>query len=134
VFVGAYGGLRIGELAGLRRSRVPQDTGTAGTIDVAETAVMSRTGCCSGHPRPGPAGGRSGFLAAWSTNWRCRCTGMAGEVYDMVADVVEAIEEIFEGSSGLVGDVDEVAMRGSSDGLLDVTDLDLCPEIPLAVK
>ena len=36
VFVGAYGGLRIGELAGLRRSRVDLD---AGTVDVAETVV-----------------------------------------------------------------------------------------------
>jgi integrase len=34
VFVGAYGGLRIGELAALRRSRVDF---TAGTVDVAET-------------------------------------------------------------------------------------------------
>ena len=33
VFLGAYGGLRIGELAGLRRSRVDLD---AGTVDVAE--------------------------------------------------------------------------------------------------
>jgi integrase len=33
VFVGAYGGLRFGELAGLRRSRVDLD---AGTVDVAE--------------------------------------------------------------------------------------------------
>jgi integrase len=36
VFVGAYGGLRIGELAGLRRSRINLD---AGTVDVAETVV-----------------------------------------------------------------------------------------------
>jgi integrase len=36
VFVGAYGGLRIGELAGLRRSLVDLD---AGTVDVAETVV-----------------------------------------------------------------------------------------------
>ena len=36
VFIGAYGGLRIGELAGLRRSRVDLD---AGTVDVAETVV-----------------------------------------------------------------------------------------------
>src|SRR5215207_1140780 len=36
VFVGAYGGLRIGELAGLRRSRVDLD---AGTVDVAETVL-----------------------------------------------------------------------------------------------
>jgi len=34
VFVGAYGGLRIGELAALRRSRVDF---AAGTVDVAET-------------------------------------------------------------------------------------------------
>ena len=36
VFLGAYGGLRIGELAGLRRSRIDLD---AGTVDVAETVV-----------------------------------------------------------------------------------------------
>jgi integrase len=36
VFVGAYGGLRIGELAGLRRSRVDL---VDGLVDVAETVV-----------------------------------------------------------------------------------------------
>ena len=39
VFVGAYGGLRIGELAALRRSRVDF---AAGTVDVAETALRAR--------------------------------------------------------------------------------------------
>jgi integrase len=36
VFVGVYGGLHIGELAGLRRRRVDLD---ARTVDVAETVV-----------------------------------------------------------------------------------------------
>jgi hypothetical protein len=70
VFVGAYGGLRIGELAGLRRSRVDLD---AGTVDVAETVVEVGVGCCSRRPRPGPAGGGSGFRAASLMSWRCTC-------------------------------------------------------------
>jgi integrase len=53
VLVGAYGGLRIGELAGLRRSRVDLD---AGTVDVAENVPRSRASFTAGHRRPGPAG------------------------------------------------------------------------------
>jgi hypothetical protein len=48
VFVGAYGGLRIGELAGLRRSRVDLD---AGTVDVAETVVEVRGRLLFGLPK-----------------------------------------------------------------------------------
>jgi hypothetical protein len=70
VFVGAYGGLRIGELAGLRRSRIDLD---AGTVDVAETVVEVEGRLLFGPPRPGPAGGGSGFLGAWSTSSRCTC-------------------------------------------------------------
>jgi integrase len=39
VFVGAYGGLRIGELAGLRSSRVDLP---AGAVTVAETSPRSK--------------------------------------------------------------------------------------------
>jgi integrase len=46
VLLGAYAGLRIGELAGLRRRRVD----LRGTVDVAEAS------CTWGHPRPGPVG------------------------------------------------------------------------------
>jgi integrase len=53
VFIGAYGGLRIGELAGLCRSRVNLD---AGTVDVAETSPRCRASCTVGRPRPGRAG------------------------------------------------------------------------------
>jgi hypothetical protein len=70
VFVGAYGGLRIGELAGLRRSRVDLD---AGTVDVAETVVEVGAGCCWGRPRPAPAAAGSAFRAAWSASWPCTC-------------------------------------------------------------
>jgi len=47
VLVGAYGGLRIGELAGLRRSRVDL---TPGTIDVAKI-VVEVCGLTSGPPK-----------------------------------------------------------------------------------
>jgi integrase len=57
VFVGAYGGLRIGELAGLRRSRVDLATGT---VDVAENitevlAVPPTISAAHGHPGPSSA-------------------------------------------------------------------------------
>jgi integrase len=48
VFVGAYGGLRIGELAGLRRSRVDLD---AGTVDVAENITEVQGKLQSGPPK-----------------------------------------------------------------------------------
>jgi hypothetical protein len=48
VFVGAYGGLRIGELAGLRWSRVDLD---AGTVDVAETVVEVKGRLLFGPPK-----------------------------------------------------------------------------------
>jgi integrase len=48
VFVGAYGGLRIGELAGLRRSRVDLD---AGTVDIAENLTEVRGKLDSGPPK-----------------------------------------------------------------------------------
>jgi hypothetical protein len=48
VLVGAYGGLRIGELAGLRRGRVDL---LRGTIDVAEIVVEVRDQLYTGPPR-----------------------------------------------------------------------------------
>jgi integrase len=48
VFVGAYGGLRIGELAGLRRSRVDLD---ASTVDVAENITEVEGKLHSGPPK-----------------------------------------------------------------------------------
>ena len=48
VFVGAYGGLRFGELAGLRRSRVGLD---AGTVDVAENITEVQGKLQSGPPK-----------------------------------------------------------------------------------
>ena len=48
VFVGAYGGLRFRELAGLRRSRVDLD---AGTVDVAENITEVEAKLHSGPPK-----------------------------------------------------------------------------------
>jgi integrase len=48
VLVGAYGGLRFGELAGLRRSRVDLD---AGTVDVAENITEVQGKLHSGPPK-----------------------------------------------------------------------------------
>jgi integrase-like protein len=57
VFVGAYGGLRIGELAGLRRRRVDL---MRGAVTVAEIVTEVKGSCSSGRPRRAPAGERSG--------------------------------------------------------------------------
>jgi site-specific recombinase XerC len=57
VLVGAYGGLRIGELAGLRRSRVDL---LRGTVQVAEMVVEARGAACGAAQDPGqPAHGRA---------------------------------------------------------------------------
>jgi integrase len=48
VLVGAYGGLRIGELAGLRRSRVDL---LRGTVQVAEIVVEARGALHMGPPK-----------------------------------------------------------------------------------
>jgi hypothetical protein len=37
-----------------------------------------RAACCSGRPRRGPVDAGSGFLAVWSTSWRCTCGRRAG--------------------------------------------------------
>jgi integrase len=66
VLVGAYGGLRIGELAGLRRSRVDL---LRGTVQVAEMVVEVRGVLHVGRPRPGPAGAPSGCPGSWPRSW-----------------------------------------------------------------
>jgi hypothetical protein len=58
VLVGAYGGLRIGELAGLRRRRVDL---LRGSVQVAEIVVEVRGILHVGRPRPEPAGAPSGW-------------------------------------------------------------------------
>jgi integrase len=50
VLVAADGGLRIGELAGLRRRRVDS---APGTVEVAEIVPRPGEWCGSGRPRPG---------------------------------------------------------------------------------
>ena len=70
VFVGVYGGLHIGELAGLRRRRVDLD---ARTVDVAETVVEVEGRVLFGPPKTRPDGVGSASLAGWSTSWRCTC-------------------------------------------------------------
>jgi integrase len=66
VLVGAYGGLRIGELAGLRRGRVDL---LRGTVTVAEIVVEVRGVLPMGPPRTGPVGARSGCRALWPRSW-----------------------------------------------------------------
>ena len=66
VLVGAYGGLRIGELAGLRRRR---STCCAGRSRWPRSWSRSGACCTSGRPRPGPAGARSGCPGSWSRSW-----------------------------------------------------------------
>ena len=61
VLVAGYGGLRVGELAGLRRGRVDL---LRGTVEVAE--IVTEVGACCGsvRPRRGPAAARSGCPGA----------------------------------------------------------------------
>jgi hypothetical protein len=66
VLVAAYGGLRIGELAGLRRSR---STYCVGPSRWPRSWSRSRACCTSGHPRPGPAAARWDCRASWSRSW-----------------------------------------------------------------
>ena len=56
VLLGVYGGLRMGELAGLRRGRVDL---LRGTVDIAEIVVEVHGQLYTGHPRPGPGGAPS---------------------------------------------------------------------------
>ena len=70
VLLGAYGGLRIGEMAGLRRGRVDLDQGM---VDVVEIVTEVSGTCMSGRPRPGLATGVSGSPAWWSRPWPSSC-------------------------------------------------------------
>jgi hypothetical protein len=47
----------------------------------------------------------------------------------MRADVVQAVEQVFRGSSGPVLDVDQFPVQGTLDGLLNITNLDLGPKV-----
>jgi Phage integrase, N-terminal SAM-like domain len=78
VLVGAYGGLRIGELAGLRRGRVDL---LRGTVQVAEIVVEVQGVLHVGPPKTRASGARSGCLGSWSRSWPptwpCRATWRA---------------------------------------------------------
>lgn len=66
VFVASYGGLRLGELAGLRRHRVDL---LRGTVAVAEIAVEVRGTVHVGQPKT-KAGRRTvGLPGPWPTSW-----------------------------------------------------------------
>jgi hypothetical protein len=45
-----------------------------------------------------------------------------------------SVQEVFGGGSGPVGDLDQVAMRGGADRLLDITNLDLRTEVHLGIR
>ena len=66
VLVGAYGGLRIGELAGLRRSRVDL---LRGTVQVAEVVVEVRGVLHVGPPKTRASRRTVGCPASWSRSW-----------------------------------------------------------------
>jgi hypothetical protein len=66
VLVAAYGGLRIGELAGLRRRRVDL---LRGTVEVAEIVTEAGGVLRFGPPKTGPVGERSGCPVRWLTSW-----------------------------------------------------------------
>lgn len=53
---------------------------------------------------------------------------------DVRADVIEAVQEILGRGRGQGDDVDQIAMRGCSNGLPNVTDLDLGPEVQLRIR
>jgi integrase len=67
VFVGAYGGLGIGGLAGLRPSRVDL---LAGAVTVAETLPEVKGKLIAGRPRRVPAAEPSGCRPSSSVSWR----------------------------------------------------------------
>jgi integrase len=66
VLVGAYGGLRIGELAGLRRSRVDL---LRGTVQVAEIVVEVRGVLHVGPPKTQASRRVVGLPGSWSRSW-----------------------------------------------------------------
>ena len=63
ILLGAFGGLRIGEMAGLRRGRVDLERGT---VQVIEIITEPRGHLHFGPPRPAPAGGRLACPGSWS--------------------------------------------------------------------
>ena len=67
VFVGAYGGLGIGGLAGLRPSRVDLP---AGAVTVAEILTESRASWSPARARRAPAGEPSACCPSSSVSWR----------------------------------------------------------------
>ena len=66
VLVGAYGGLRIGELAGLRRRRVDL---LHGTVQVAEIVVEVRGVLHIGPPKTRASRRTVGLPGSWSRSW-----------------------------------------------------------------
>jgi len=66
VLVAAYGGLRIGELAGLRRSRVDL---LRGTVQVAEIVVEVRGVLHIGPPKTRASRRTVGCPGSWSRSW-----------------------------------------------------------------
>jgi Phage integrase, N-terminal SAM-like domain len=77
ILLGAYGGLRVGEMAGLRRSRVDL---VRGTVQVIEVITEPKGNCMSGHPKRGRGGGRLGcrssFWTPWLSGWRRQLSRM----------------------------------------------------------
>jgi integrase len=67
VFVGAYGGLRIGELAGLRQSRVDLP---AGAVTVAEILTEVKGKLIAGPPKTRAGRRPSGCRPSSSMSWR----------------------------------------------------------------
>src|SRR5829696_8176385 len=66
VLLGAYGGLRMGELAGLRRGRVDL---LRGRSMWPRSSLRSMASSTPAHPRPGPGGAASGCRASWWRSW-----------------------------------------------------------------
>jgi len=66
VLLGAFGGLRIGEMAGLRRGRVDLDRGT---VQVIEVITEPKGRLTWGRPRPALAVGWSACRGSWSRPW-----------------------------------------------------------------
>jgi hypothetical protein len=67
VLVGAYGGLRIGELAGLRAAAA--STCCAGRSRWPRSWSKSEASCMWGRPRPEPAAAPWGCPGSWSRSW-----------------------------------------------------------------
>jgi integrase len=69
ILLGAYGGLRIGEMTGLRRKRLDL---TAGVVEVAEVVTEMHGHLYLGPPKTTAGRHRLAYLASW---WRrCRST------------------------------------------------------------